>query len=242
MLPSRPSSLLHRPRRLRSCWPKRIAIPQSATTHCRQGGKPLRGGRPSSGSMSIHDSIVKPHAVRGDRSPHSWQHRRSSRRGTAFSGFGPNVQLRHVPPVGIERPVSRSTATCTSDPDADSGGAAGPRRGSRTTPRQTHRIRHPPGLGSAARRRDARRSSEGPPCPPTSATLGAPPVSCPSPWTFTVRGRSRRGQAGSATFATGSYAALATTSVGQPAVYPLTSLSSRYASQLRFSPASRPVA
>jgi len=34
--------------------------------------------------------------------------------------------------------------------------------------------------------KDARRSSGGPTCPPTSATPGAPPVSCPLPWSFSV--------------------------------------------------------
>ena len=75
---------------------------------------------------------------------------------------------------------------------------AGPRRRPRTTPRRTHRIRNPPGPGSAARSKDAHRSSEGPPCPPTSATPGAPPVSCPSPCRSVYETRPRRGQAGSA--------------------------------------------
>ena len=65
------------------------------------------------------------------------------------------------------------------------------------------RLPNPPKPGSAARNKDARRSSEGPTSPPTSATPGAPPVSCPLPWSFSVRIRSLRDQAGSATFATG---------------------------------------
>ena len=51
----------------------------------------------------------------------------------------------------------------------------------------------------------SRRSSEGPPFPPTAATLGAPPVSCPSPCRAVYGVRPRRGQAESATFATGCY-------------------------------------
>ena len=53
------------------------------------------------------------------------------------------------------------------------------------------------------RRKDARHSSEGPPCPPTSATPVAPPVSCPSPWLSSVRNSIDLVEPESPTFATG---------------------------------------
>ena len=75
-----------------------------------------RSWRHPRGSISIHDSIIKPHAV----SPHSWQHRRSFRRGTASSGKRPvaprsagrNRAARqpldcHLHVVGIEPPQFR---------------------------------------------------------------------------------------------------------------------------------------
>jgi len=86
--------------------------PQLALTQSWHGGKPRRGGRSSSGSMNTHGSIVNPHAVRVNRSPHSWQYRRSTRKRNASFGFV-NVQSHHDPSA-IERAVSRSTATCTS--------------------------------------------------------------------------------------------------------------------------------
>ena len=100
---------------------------------------------------------------------------------------------------------SRSTASGNTAQDADSAGPSAPRRRPSTTLPRTRRTRSPPGPDSGARRRDDRRSSEGPPFPPTAATLGAPPVSCPSPCRAVYGVRPRRGQAESATFATGCY-------------------------------------
>ena len=68
----------------------------------------------------------------------------------------------------------------------------------------------PPGPGSLARRKDVRHSSEGPPCPPTSATPVAPPVSCPSPWLSSVRNSIELVEPESPTFATGCYGTVLT--------------------------------
>ena len=57
-----------------------------------------------------------------------------------------------------------------------------------TVPRRTRRTRPHPGPGSDARRRGAPRSSAHPPLSPTTATPAALPVSCPSSWSFSVRG------------------------------------------------------
>ena len=88
----------------------------------------------------------------------------------------------------------------------DSGGPSAQRRTPRTIPRRRRQSLPPPGPGSDARRKDARHSSEGPPCPPTSATPVAPPVFCPSPWLSSVRNSTDLVEPESPTFATGCYA------------------------------------
>ena len=73
------------------------------------------------------------------------------------------------------------------------------------TPEQ-RQIRPLPEPGSDARRMNVRSSSANPPSSPTAAPPVAPPVSCPLPCRSVYETRPRRGQAGSATFATGCYA------------------------------------
>ena len=76
------------------------------------------------------------------------------------------VPNRFQPAFSLNHPVNKYAAT---------------HRTPRTTPPQRHRTRPPPGPGSAVRKRDVPRSSEGPLWSPTSATAVAPPASCPLP-------------------------------------------------------------
>ena len=80
---------------------------------------------------------------------------------------------------------------------------AATRRTPRTTPPQRHRIRPPPEPGSAVRKRDVPRSSEGPLWSPTSVTAVAPPASCPLPCRQVYATPSTQVDSDLSTFATG---------------------------------------